>query len=193
MEFHRFEESSRADDPGGRRQAALASRSGLPPVKFRGRGCRCSEVNRRSGGIMGDDTWKQRADPVFDGALERFERAEAELEETEERRRRLAEEAARAAAELESTVDQAIRSSLAERDRLEDELAAVLDHIARLESIRARSSNRGTNVTAAAEARPVEDPSDERDVGSGDDRTDGGASAERLYELIRSREDSPTA
>lgn len=139
---------------------------------------------------MGDDSWQYRADTMFDGALERFERAEAELEETEERRRRLAEEAARAAAELESTVDQAIRSSLVERDRLEGELAAVLDHIARLESIRARSSSRGTAVTAVAADRPVEDPSDEAGVVSGDQRTDGADSAEQLYELIRSREDS---
>jgi hypothetical protein len=60
------------------------------------------------------------------------------------------EEAARAAAELESTLDRAIRSSIAQRDRLEDELAAVTDHIARLESIRARSSGRNTEPVITA-------------------------------------------
>ena len=140
---------------------------------------------------MAEDTWQHRTDPVFDGALERFERAEAELEQTEERRRRLADEAARAAAELESTLDQAIRSALGERDRLEDELAAVLDHIARLESIRARSSSRGTHVIAATDPRAAEEPDDEAEVVAHEaERPDGAASAEALYELIRSREDS---
>ena len=40
-------------------------------------------------GMMADDIVHHRSDPLLDGALERFERAEAELEETEERRRRL--------------------------------------------------------------------------------------------------------
>ena len=93
-------------------------------------------------GIMADDIVNHRSDPLLDGALERFERAEAELEETDERRRRLADEAARAAAELESTLDEAIRKSIGERDRLEEELAVVADHISRLESIRARSAGR---------------------------------------------------
>lgn len=141
---------------------------------------------------MGDD-WRQRVDPAFDGALERFERAEAELEETEDRRRRLADEAARAAAELESTIDQAIRSSLLERDRLEEELAAVLDHIARLESIRARSSGRDRNADGAAAIGSADeaDAEAEANVSSQEaDRPGGVASAEQLYELIRSREDA---
>ncbi len=90
---------------------------------------------------MSDDTLRH-ADPDLDGAIERFERAESELEEHEERRRRLAEEADRAASELEATLEQGIRNAIEQRDRLEEELAAVLDHLARLEAIRARSGGR---------------------------------------------------
>jgi septal ring factor EnvC (AmiA/AmiB activator) len=102
------------------------------------------------GGIMSDDTMHHSGDPALSDALQRFERAEAELEETEERRRRLADEAAKAAAELDSTLDHAIRKSIDERDRLEEELAVVADHISRLESIRARSAGRNGRVTVTA-------------------------------------------
>lgn len=60
------------------------------------------------------------------------------------------DEAARAAAELDSTLDQSIRKSFAERDRLEEELAASIDHNARFESVRARSADRNGSVTVTA-------------------------------------------
>ena len=135
---------------------------------------------------MADDTLRHEGDPLLDGALARFERAEAELEETEERRRRLADEAARAAAELESTLGQAIDTSLAERDRLEDELAAVLDHIARLEAIRTRSSSRGGDVIVSA------GPADaDHDIHIATEGEDPVALPDKHWrDLIRSREDT---
>jgi septal ring factor EnvC (AmiA/AmiB activator) len=137
---------------------------------------------------MADDTLRQDGDPLLDGALARFERAEAELEETEERRRRLADEAARAAAELESTLDQAIRTSLAERDRLEDELAAVLDHIARLEAIRTRSSGRDDVVVTTSRAHGEDH---EIQIASDETAEDSVSLPDQHWrDLIRSREDS---
>lgn len=88
---------------------------------------------------MADDILRE-GDAALDGALGRFERAEAELDETEERRRRLVEEAAVAAAELERITAASISTAIATRDRLEEELAIVVDHITRLEAIRARSA-----------------------------------------------------
>ena len=134
---------------------------------------------------MADDTLRTTADPTLDGALERFERAEAELEETEERRKRLSDEAARAAAELESTLDQAIRKAIDERDRLEEELAAVVDHIAKLEAIRTRSGKRNSAVTLTAVPKDTED-------GDGSEGTEGAtkdAYEDQWYELMKSRGD----
>ena len=131
---------------------------------------------------MADDIVNHRSDPLLDGALERFERAEAELVETEERRRRLADDAARAAAELESTLDEAIRKSIDERDRLEEELAAVVDHIARLESIRARSAGRNGRVTVTAAPQLS-------DLGEADAETDEQVDyVSRWSELTKSRD-----
>jgi len=140
-------------------------------------------------GIMADDIVNHRSDPLLDGALERFERAEAELEETDERRRRLADEAARAAAELESTLDEAIRKSIGERDRLEEELAVVADHISRLESIRARSAGRNTRVTVTA-APQLSDLGEEGSFAVGE-RAETDESADyvsRWSELTKSRD-----
>ncbi|HWC71955.1 MAG TPA: hypothetical protein VG993_12400 [Actinomycetota bacterium] len=136
---------------------------------------------------MADDTL--RRDTALDGALERFERAEAELEETEERRRRLAEEAARAASELETTLEHGIRTALEERDRLEGELAAVLDHIARLEAMRARSSGRVADGASTAEPAPTIDL--DREAPPPSSTGDGGTEAyeDKWYELMRSRDD----
>lgn len=136
---------------------------------------------------MADDIVHHRSDPLLDGALERFERAEAELEETEERRRRLADEAARAAAELESTLDQAIRKSIDDRDRLEEELAAVVDHITRLESIRARSGGRNTAVTVTAVPRLSEErDEDTLEASEGSEAKE--AYEGQWYELMKSRD-----
>jgi hypothetical protein len=134
---------------------------------------------------MADDTLRH-ADPELDGAIKRFERAESELEEHEERRRRLADEADRAAFELEATLDQGIRNAIEQRDRIEEELAAVLDHLARLEAIRARSSGR---ATVAADPAP---PVDLEAASSEPSSTDGeGAEAyeDKWYELMKSRDD----
>jgi len=136
---------------------------------------------------MADDIVHHRSDPLLDGALERFERAEAELEETEERRRRLADEAARAAAELDSTLDQAIRKSIDDRDRLEDELAAVVDHITRLEAIRTRSAGRNTAVTVTAVPRASEDRGEDTLEGS-EDSEPKDAYEEQWYDLMKSRD-----
>jgi hypothetical protein len=87
---------------------------------------------------MADDSGLGPADPTVDDAVRRFERAETALEETEDRRRAAIDEARRAASDLERVLDGSIAAAVAERDRLEDELAAVLDHLARLESMRGR-------------------------------------------------------
>lgn len=126
-------------------------------------------------------------DQALDGALGRFERAEAELEETEQRRRQLADEAARAASELETTLAESIRASLEKRDRLEEELALVLDHISRLEAMRAKSAGRraaGADQSASAGFLDLDRTADasERD---GDD----GPHEERWSELTNLRDD----
>jgi len=134
---------------------------------------------------MADDTLRH-ADAELDGAIQRFERAESELEENEERRRRLAEEAERAASELEATLDQGIRNAIEKRDRIEEELAAVLDHLARLEAIRARSS--GRTADGAAEPAP---PVDLEAAASEPSSTgEGGAEAyeDKWYEMMKSRD-----
>lgn len=99
---------------------------------------------------MADETMRTTLDPAIDGALERFERAEAELEETDERRRQLADQAARAAADLEAVLGESIAKVVATRDRLEEELAVVQDHLGRLESMRARSAGGTTSAASAA-------------------------------------------
>jgi hypothetical protein len=96
--------------------------------------------------IMSQVTLRGGVDPTLDGALDRFERVESELEEAEERRRMLADEAARAASELESVLNESIGKAIATRDRLEEELAVVIDHISRLEAVRSRSSRTTTPV-----------------------------------------------
>jgi chromosome segregation ATPase len=136
---------------------------------------------------MADDTLI-RADAALDGALERFERAEAELEETEARRLRLADEAARAASELEATLEQGIRTALEERDRLEEELAAVVDHITRLETIRTRSSGRA-DPSAAPESAPTIDLDREAPEPSGTSDEQTAAYEDKWYELMKSRDD----
>jgi septal ring factor EnvC (AmiA/AmiB activator) len=126
-------------------------------------------------------------DQALDGALGPFERAEAELEETEQRRRQLAEEAARAASELESTLAESIRASVEKRDRLEEELALVIDHISRLEAMRAKSAGRralGAETSPAASFLDLDRTADaaERD---GDD----GPHEERWSELTNLADD----
>jgi chromosome segregation ATPase len=134
-------------------------------------------------GIMADENLRDGADPALDGALDRFERIESELEETEERRRELAAKAARAAAELESVLSQSIGKAVATRDQLEEELAAVVDHISRLEAVRSRSSRA---TTAPVE---VEDGGDTLTPASApDDEKAGEAYEEQWYELMKSRE-----
>ena len=103
---------------------------------------------------MADENLRDGADPALDGALDRFERIESELEETEERRRKLTEEAARAASELESVLNESIGKAIATRDRLEEELAVVIDHISRLEAVRSRSSRTTTPVVIDAARDP---------------------------------------
>jgi chromosome segregation ATPase len=144
---------------------------------------------------MADDTLRH-ADPDLDGAIERFERAETELEEHEERRRRLAEEANRAASELEATLEHGIRNAIEQRDRLEEELAAVLDHLARLEAIRARSGGRRDAVeparTVDLEAAPSE-PAVSEAAASESPATEAEATEayeDKWYELMKSRDDS---
>ncbi|HET9310856.1 MAG TPA: hypothetical protein VFP41_06490 [Actinomycetota bacterium] len=134
---------------------------------------------------MADDTLRH-ADAELDGAIQRFERAESELEENEERRRRLAEEAERAASELEATLDHGIRNAIEKRDRIEEELAAVLDHLARLEAIRARSSGRAGRG-AAEPAPPVELEAAASEPSS---TGEGGAEAyeDKWYEMMKSRD-----
>jgi septal ring factor EnvC (AmiA/AmiB activator) len=141
------------------------------------------------GGIMSDDTMHHSGDPALSDALQRFERAEAELEETEERRRRLADEAAKAAAGLDSTLDHAIRKSIDERDRLEEELAVVADHISRLESIRARSAGRNARVTVTA-APQLSDLSEEGSfaVAEGAETDESADYVSRWSELTKSRD-----
>jgi len=143
---------------------------------------------------MADDTMHHSGDPALTDALQRFERAEAELEETEERRRRLADEAARAAAELDSTLDQAIRKSIDERDRLEEELAVVTDHIGRLESIRARSAGRNGRVTVTA-APQLGDLTEEGSfaVGEGAETDESTDYVSRWSELTKSRDGDSSA
>ena len=138
---------------------------------------------------MADDTMHHSGDPVLSDALQRFERAEAELEETEERRRRLADEAAKAAAELDSTLDHAIRKSIDERDRLEEELTVVADHISRLESIRARSAGRNGRVTVTA-APQVSDLGEEGSfaVAAGAETDESADYVSRWSELTKSRD-----
>jgi len=106
---------------------------------------------------MADETMRTTVDPALDGALERFERAEAELGETDARRQRLADEAARAASELESVLGESIAKAIATRDRLEDELAVVTDHIDRLETMRARSAKTSSATTVRTAAGGAED------------------------------------
>ena len=132
---------------------------------------------------MAEDT-VGTTDPLLDGALERFERAEAELEETEERRRRLSDEASRAASELRAVLDSSIEKAIARRDQLEEELAVVLDHIARLEAMRNRSS--GTPETT------VETPEIHRAESTVDLADDDGAAAYagRWDDLTKSRDGS---
>jgi hypothetical protein len=104
--------------------------------------------------IMSQVTLRGGVDPTLDGALDRFERVESELEEAEERRRMLADEAARAASELESVLNESIGKAIATRDRLEEELAVVIDHISRLEAVRSRSSRTTTPVVIDAARDP---------------------------------------
>jgi hypothetical protein len=106
---------------------------------------------------MADETIRTTVDPALDGALERFERAEAELEETDARRQRLADEAARAASELESVLGESIDKAISTRDRLEDELAVVTDHISRLEAMRARSERTSGAPTVQTVGAGAED------------------------------------
>ena len=110
---------------------------------------------------MADETMRTTVDPALDGALERFERAEAELGETDARRQRLADEAARAASELESVLGESIAKAIATRDRLEDELAVVTDHINRLETMRARSSKTSCAPTVRTATGGAEDQWDQ--------------------------------
>jgi DNA repair exonuclease SbcCD ATPase subunit len=138
---------------------------------------------------MADENLRDGADPALDGALDRFERIESELEETEERRRKLTEKAARAASELESVLNESIGKAIATRDRLEEELAAVIDHISRLEAVRSRSS-RATPAPApvSLEARgdiltPALEPDGEKT---------GDAHEEQWYELMKARENDST-
>jgi len=63
----------------------------VAPVKFRVLACRGYEGTSASGGIMADDTMHHFGDPALSDALQRFERAEAELDETEQRRPHLVE------------------------------------------------------------------------------------------------------
>jgi DNA repair exonuclease SbcCD ATPase subunit len=133
-------------------------------------------------GIMADENLRDGADPVLDGALDRFERIESELEETEERRRKLTEKAARAASELESVLNESIGKAIATRDRLEDELAVVVDHISRLEAVRARSS-RTTTPDAVEVHRDPTNPGVE---------PGGEAYEEQWHELMKSRDGDST-
>jgi hypothetical protein len=135
---------------------------------------------------MADQNLRDGADPALDGALDRFERIESELEETEERRRKLAEKAARAASELESVLNESIGKAIATRDRLEEELAAVVDHISRLEAVRFRSS-RATSSPISPEGGDTPSPALEPDG----EKT-GQAYEEQWYELMKSRENDST-
>ena len=104
---------------------------------------------------MADENLRDGADATLDGALDRFERIESELEETEERRRELTAKAARAASELEAVLDESIGKAIATRDRLEDELAVVVDHISRLEAVRSRSSRATKPVAVEVGGDPL--------------------------------------
>ena len=135
---------------------------------------------------MADEKLHDGADPALDGALDRFERIESELEETEERRRKLTEKAARAASELESVLNESIGKAIATRDRLEEELAAVIDHISRLEAVRSRSSRTTTapiSLETAWRHRPALEPAGDKP---------GDAYEEQWYELMKSRENDST-
>jgi hypothetical protein len=134
---------------------------------------------------MADENLRDGADPALDGALDRFERIESELEETEERRRKLAAKAASAASELESVLNESIGKAIATRDRLEEELAAVVDHISRLEAVRSRSS-RATPAPISLETAgdtPALEPAGDKP---------GDAYEEQWYELMKSRENDST-
>jgi hypothetical protein len=136
---------------------------------------------------MADEKLRDGADPALNGALDRFERIEVELEETEERRRELTEKAARAASELESVLNESIGKAIARRDQLEEELAAVIDHISRLEAVRSRSS-RATPAPISLETggdtlTPALEPDGDKP---------GDAYEEQWYELMKSRENDST-
>lgn len=148
------------------------------------------EVSQSSGGIMADHI-ERLDDQALDGALGRFERAEAELEKTEQRRRQLADEAARAASELETTLAESIRASLEKRDRLEEELALVVDHISRLETMRATSASRraaGADQSASASFLDL-DRSTGGAKSHGEDDPQGDPHQERWSELTKLRDD----
>ncbi len=136
---------------------------------------------------MADDTMHHPGDLTLHDALERLERAEAELEQTEEHRRRLADEATRAASELESVLGDSIGKAISKRDRLEEELAAVLDHIARLEAIRARSTGEAASVAVrSGSTAPIVHTDDEAPE---DDGQRGSAHEDQWHELMKSRDD----
>ena len=136
---------------------------------------------------MADETMRTTLDPAIDGALERFERAEAELEETEERRRRLADEAASAAADLESVLGESIAKAIATRDRLEDELAVVTDHLTRLESMRARSSGDAIGAASRVQIEHTIGVEHTIDVASADGSAE--PAVDQWDQLLRSRDD----
>jgi len=132
---------------------------------------------------MAKDSLLTNDESVIDGALERFERAEAELGEVEERRKHAVDEAARAAAELDSVVNESVQKAIVRRDQLEEELAAVVDHIARLEAMRSRPAAQASTLDA-----PVTGPvaqGDEVEQGSADD--DAAAYEDSWYEQLKSR------
>jgi hypothetical protein len=137
---------------------------------------------------MADEHRRDDVDPALGGALDRFERIESELEETEERRRKLAAKAARAAAELESVLNESIGKSIATRDRLEEKLAAVIDHISRLEAVRSRSSRATTTpISLEGDGDDTLTPA----FGPGGEKS-GEAYEEQWYELMKSRENDST-
>jgi len=136
---------------------------------------------------MADENLRDGADPALDGALDRFERIESELEETEERRRKLTEKAARAASELESVLNESIGKAIATRDRLEEELAVVIDHISRLEAVRSRSSRPPTAPISLEDGGNPLSPALETGV-----ERAGEAHEEQWYDLMKSRESHST-
>ena len=135
---------------------------------------------------MAEDT-VPTSDVALDGALERLEQAEADLEAVENLRRHAADEAERAATELGAVLHGAIERAIARRDALEDELAAVLDHIARLEAMRARSLASGAPQRIDIPHASTDEPN-----ASNDDRGDPGEVAkyeDQWQQLMRSREE----